>query len=148
MVIKGVCCVLPMYLWKKFIIDFALQMFVLHQSRGNEWNWTCWGHYSDVIMSTIRSQITSLTVVYSTVYSDTDQRKHQSSASLVCAGNSPGTGEFPAQLASNAENVFIWWRLHVQVTHICQQTKPFLLQIMASSLFSAKPVSVPMLAHC
>ena len=28
------------------------------------------------------------------------------------AGNSPGTGEFPAQLASNAENVSIWWRHH------------------------------------
>ena len=30
----------------------------------------------------------------------------------LCAGNSPGTGEFPAQRASNAENVFIWWRHH------------------------------------
>ena len=40
-------------------------------------------HYSDVIMTTMASQITSLTVVYSTVYSDGDQRKHQSSASLA-----------------------------------------------------------------
>ena len=38
-------------------------------------------HYSDVIMDTIASQITSLTIVYSTVYSDADERKHQSSAS-------------------------------------------------------------------
>ena len=37
----------------------------------------------DVIMGTITSQITSLTVVYSTVYSDIDQRKHQNSASLA-----------------------------------------------------------------
>ena len=29
-----------------------------------------------------------------------------------CAGNSPVTGEFPAQMASNAENVSIWWRHH------------------------------------
>ena len=29
------------------------------------------------------------------------------------AGNSQGTGEFPAQMASNAENVSIWWRHHV-----------------------------------
>ena len=28
----------------------------------------------------------------------------------LCVGNSPGTGEFPAQMASNAENVSIWWR--------------------------------------
>ena len=30
----------------------------------------------------------------------------------LCAGNSPWTGEFPAQNASNAENVSIWWRHH------------------------------------
>ena len=30
----------------------------------------------------------------------------------LCAGNSPGTGEFPAQMANNAENVSIWWRHH------------------------------------
>ena len=40
-------------------------------------------HYADVIMTTMASQITSLTDVYSTVYSDADQRKHQSSASLA-----------------------------------------------------------------
>ena len=34
-------------------------------------------------MTTVASQITSLTVVYSTVYSDADQRKHVSSASLA-----------------------------------------------------------------
>ena len=30
----------------------------------------------------------------------------------LCTGNSPGTGEFPAQMPSNAENVSIWWRHH------------------------------------
>ena len=146
-------------------------------------------------MTTMASKITSLTVVYSTIFSDADQRKHQSSASLafvwgiqrdrwtahtkgqlrgkcfhlmtsswygscmpikiaeslqwrhngcdsvsnhqphncllnhlfrrrskktpklrvtgLCEENSPGTGEFPAKMASNAENVSIWWRLHV-----------------------------------
>ena len=43
----------------------------------------CLHHYSEVIMSTIASQITSLPIVYSTIYSDQDQRKHQSSASLA-----------------------------------------------------------------
>ena len=32
----------------------------------------------------------------------------------LCAGNSPGTGEFPAQMASYAANVSIWWRHHEQ----------------------------------
>ena len=40
-------------------------------------------HYVDVIMGTVASQITSLTIVYSNVYSTVDQRKHQSSASLA-----------------------------------------------------------------
>ena len=40
-------------------------------------------HYDDVIMDTIASQITSLTIVYSIVYSSTDLSKHQSSASLA-----------------------------------------------------------------
>ena len=40
-------------------------------------------YYIDVIMTTMASQITSLTVVYSTVYWDADKRKHQSSASLA-----------------------------------------------------------------
>ena len=31
----------------------------------------------------------------------------------LCVGNSQGTGEFPAQMTSNAENVPIWWRHHV-----------------------------------
>ena len=48
------------------------------------WN-VCSGklHYTDVIMTTVASLFTSLTVVYSTLYSDADQRKHQSSASLA-----------------------------------------------------------------
>ena len=40
-------------------------------------------HYSDVIIGAMESQIISLTIVYLTVYSGADQRKHQSSASLA-----------------------------------------------------------------
>ena len=43
----------------------------------------CFVHYDDVRMGTIASQITSLSIVYSIVYSDADQRKHQSSAALA-----------------------------------------------------------------
>ena len=46
------------------------------------WWYVPTNHYSDVIMGTMASQITSLTIVYSTVCSGEDQRKHQSSASL------------------------------------------------------------------
>ena len=40
-------------------------------------------HYNDVIMGPIASQITSHSIVYSIVYSDADQRKYHSSASLA-----------------------------------------------------------------
>ena len=56
-------------------------------------------HYNDIIMGTMVSQITSLAIVYSTVYSGTDERKHQSSASRAFVGvihqwpvNSPHKG--------------------------------------------------------
>ena len=71
-------------------------------------------HYSDVIMGAIASQITSLTIAYSIVYSGGDQREHQSSASL-CAfvrGIHRWPVNSPAQMTTNRENVFIWWRLH------------------------------------
>ena len=73
-------------------------------------------HYRDVITGTMASHITSLTIVYSTVYSGAYRRKHQSTASLAFVrGIHRGTGEFPAQMASNAENVSIWWRHHDNV---------------------------------
>ena len=46
-------------------------------------------HDTDVIMGAVASQITSLTIVYLTVYSDTDQRKYQSSASLAFVSGIP-----------------------------------------------------------
>ena len=56
-------------------------------------------NYSDIIMSPMASQITSLAIVYSTVYSSADLREHQSYASLVFVGgnhrwpvNSPHKG--------------------------------------------------------
>ena len=36
----------------------------------------------------------------------------------LCAGNPPGTGGYPAQMASNAENVSIWWRHHEFFTYM------------------------------
>ena len=69
-------------------------------------------HYGDVIMSTIASQITSLTIVYSTVYYA--QIKENIKAPRHWPLSEEFTGEFPAQMASNAEDVSIWWRHHQQ----------------------------------
>ena len=63
-------------IWSKFYVSEAI------------WYFICTSHYTDVIMGTIASQITSPTIVNTIVYSDADQRKHQSSASLAPV-NSP-----------------------------------------------------------
>ena len=47
----------------------------------------------------------------------------------LCAGNSPETGEFPAQMASDAENVSIWWRHHVKEPLALNNLFPFRLLI-------------------
>ena len=84
-------------------------------------------------MGTMASQISSLIIVYSTVYSGAEQRKHQS-ASSVAFGNSPVTDEFPAQMVSKEENVSIWWRHHEDVSSTLQARQSvfvvlYLLQI-------------------
>ena len=53
-------------------------------------------HYIDVIMSAIASEITSLAIVYSTVYSVSDQRKKTKlCVTILCEGNSPVTVNSP-----------------------------------------------------
>ena len=61
-------------------------------------------HYSDVIMSAIASQITSVSRVCLTVCSGADQRKHSISASLAFVGGiHRWPVEFPSQRSNNAE---------------------------------------------
>ena len=60
-------------------------------------------------MCAMASQIASLATVYSTVYS---KKTSKLRVTGFCEGNSPVTGEFPTEKASNAENVFISWRHH------------------------------------
>ena len=70
-------------------------------------------HYNDVMMSAMASQITDVSNVYSTVCSDADQRKHQSSASLAFVrGIHRWPMNYPHKGDSNAENVSIWLRHH------------------------------------
>ena len=66
------------------MVELKLMLFVEVASIFVSDNWVLIGsHWNDVIVSAMTSQIASLTIVYSTVYSGEDQRKHQSSASLA-----------------------------------------------------------------
>ena len=73
-------------------------------------------------MGAMAYQITSLTIVYSTVYSSAAQRKRQSCASLdfLC-------GEFTGHRASNTENNSIWWRHHAWRKTVSHSIRLFFL---------------------
>ena len=78
--------------------------------------------YSDIIMRAMVSQITGVTIVYSTVCSDADQRNNHSSASLAFVrGIRRWPLNYHAQRASNAENVSIWRRHQYMFTPILDQ---------------------------
>ena len=61
-------------------------------------------------MSAMAFQITSLTIVYSTVYSGADKKNIKAPRHWSLWGEV--TGEFTTQRASNTANIFIWWRHH------------------------------------
>ena len=69
-------------------------------------------HYTDVIMATMVSRITSLMVVYSTFIQTQIKENIKAPRHWPLCGEFTGTSEFPAQRASYAENVSIWWRHH------------------------------------
>ena len=101
------------------------------QSRGWDWDFLChalWQqtppgpvlilqfHYSDIIMSMMASEITSVSTACSSISSGADQIKHQSFVSLV-------TGGFPSQRASDVKSVSIWWHhngYHKQEWNHCE----------------------------
>ena len=88
-------------------------------------------HYNDVIMSAFATQITSVSIVCSTVGSGADKKHKKNRVTGLCLGNLPVAGEFPAQKASNAGNVSIWWR-HVGLRWLRYDYDQSLLQISAN----------------
>ena len=75
-------------------------------------------------MGAIASQITRLTsVLLIRLFKRRSKKTAKLRVTGLCAGNSPVTGEFPAQMASNAENVSVWWRHHRMVIYILSWLK-------------------------
>ena len=75
--------IVPMHVKPKFTYLLTYISRLELSNQGIKCDKSTHWHYNDVIMGAIASQITSLTIVYSALYSDADQRKHQSSASLA-----------------------------------------------------------------
>ena len=69
--------------WRPFCLGLNVLRSLLSHGGLRPWENDPTKHYSDVMMGTMASQITSLTTIYSTAYSRADQSKHQSSTSLV-----------------------------------------------------------------
>ena len=67
-------------------------------------------------MDAMASQITSLTIncLLNRLFMRRSKEASKLRVTGLCVGNSPVTGEFPAQMVSNAENVSVWWRHRVQ----------------------------------
>ena len=63
-----------------------------------------------------------------------------------CEGNSPVTGEFPSQRASNAENVSIWWR-HNEPSNGHYRRWPFRISSMERTYLAKYQWHAPMLWH-
>ena len=87
----------------------------------NGWNATdltmrviwCRTHYSDAIM--VLNGISNHQprhCLFNRLFRHRSKKTSKLCVTGLCAGNSPVTGEFPTQMASNAENVSIWWRHH------------------------------------
>ena len=119
-------------------------------------------------MGAIASEITSLTIIYSTVYSDADQRKHQSSASLAFVRgihrgpvNSPHKWPVTRKMFPFHDVIMLGEKWFIQAliweelfnsslpgaAYMRQWTGSALVQIMACRLFGAKPLPEPTLTY-
>ena len=85
-----------------FILDNQYHNFWWSEDVNNQ------DHYIDVIMSAMASQITSFTIVYSTVYLGADQRKHQSFVSLALWGEFTGDRWIPRTKGQWRRKCFHW----------------------------------------
>ena len=82
--------------WMSYVLQFKIPLRWRHNGRENVWNHQP-HHCLLRLLFRRRSKKTSKLRITG-----------------LCAGNSPGTGEFPAHVSSNAENVSIWWRHHAK----------------------------------
>ena len=91
------------YAWCKVAINSVETGSYIHVERG---------HYIDVLVSAMASQITSVSLLYSTVCSCRSKKTSKLRVADLWEEKSPVSGEFPANRASYKEKFSIWWRHH------------------------------------
>ena len=104
---------LPLKLWKTIVVIFLLNWVSGHsntfstKTRGLMW-------MISELSQRVKIMVPTCGPPGSCWPSGADHRKSIKAPRVtgLCEGNSPVTGEFPAQRASNAENVSIWWCHH------------------------------------
>ena len=140
------------------IKDTYLEHFLRNYLPMNSWRphrWlvsigsTCSVHYNDVKMNVMTSQVAGLTIVYSTVYSGADERKHQNSLSLAFVRgihrspmNSPHKGPVTRKMFPFDDVIMHWVSMHLVVTVKCMivRTQTWAHQML---LRSWKPIAAP-----
>ena len=86
----------------------ALPMYLKIVIEVSRWMALQWGHNGCDGVSNHRS----LCCILNRLFRRRSKKTSKLRVTGLCEGNSPVTGEFPAQRASNAENVSVLWRHH------------------------------------
>ena len=98
-------------------LNIHVTLWLLHKNKP-EYTVSCCIHYNDGVMGAMASEIPSLTIVYSIVYSGVNQRKHQSSASLAFVREiQRWPVNFPYKGRVKIKDISIWWRHHFPSWH-------------------------------
>ena len=100
--------------WNETHFYFECPLFPCATGRTNLTTGFSWD-YDDVIMSAMASNHQPHYCLLNRLFRRRSKKTSKLRVTGRFVGNSPVTGEFPAKMASKAENVSIWWRHHVEI---------------------------------
>ena len=94
-------------------------------------------HHSDAITSTMASQnYQPHNCLFNRLFRRRSKKTSMPRVTGLCEGNSPVTGEFPTQRASNTENVSIWWHYHAKNKGYAMWTIHSLFHVISRNICS------------
>ena len=142
-------------IWKTIITDENNIFEIIHFERvmSNFVVHTVPVHYGDRIMDVMASQITSLMIVNSTVYSGAHQRKHQSSVSLAFVRgihrwlvNSLHKGPVTRKMIP-LDDVIMWWPRTIMYKDICRSNFRVYIDGLVQERLNSSPPSAAYMRH-